>query len=86
VIFGVAVVFPVVITFGVDSPGVAPGKANSYRRCAPVNNVPANVPAPRAGTLLVIPNSNYRRTQSADGLWGTKRPTEHTKFFSVQSK
>jgi len=34
------VVFPVVITFGVDSPGVAPGKVNSYRRCAPVNNVP----------------------------------------------
>jgi len=32
VIFGVAVVSPVVITFGVDSPVVAPGKANSYRR------------------------------------------------------
>jgi len=31
VIFGVAVVFPVVITFGVDSPGVAPGKANSLQ-------------------------------------------------------
>jgi len=46
VILGVAVVFPVVITFCVDSPG----KANSYRRCAPVNNVPD----PRAGTLLVI--------------------------------
>ena len=48
--FGVAVVFPVVITFGVDSLGVAPAKVNSYRRCAPVNNVPA----PRAITLLVI--------------------------------
>jgi len=37
------VVFPVVITFGVDSPGFAPGKANSYRRCAPVNgNVASN--------------------------------------------
>ena len=28
-IFGVTVVFPVVITFGIDSPGVVPGKANS---------------------------------------------------------
>ena len=32
-----------VITFGVDSPGVAPGKVNSYRHCAPVNNVPARL-------------------------------------------
>jgi len=39
----------VVITFGVDSPGVAPGKLTSASRCAPVNNVPA----PWAGTLLV---------------------------------
>jgi len=52
-IFGVAVVFPVVITFGVagvlaERHAQAPvqgfsrghqGKANSYRRCAPVNNV-----------------------------------------------
>jgi len=35
---GCAGVFPVVITFGVDSPGIVPVKANSYRRCAPVNN------------------------------------------------
>ena len=32
-IFGVAVVFPVVITFGVDSPGVAPGKAKRRPLC-----------------------------------------------------
>jgi len=67
VIFGVAVVFPVVITFGVA--GVLAGRhvqaivqgffpwsigeqlqaLTSAGRCAPVNNVPA----PRAGTLLV---------------------------------
>jgi len=69
VIFGVAVVFPVVITFGVagvlagrhaqaavqgffpwSSPSALIRRASRAGRCAPVNNVPA----PRAGTLLVI--------------------------------
>ena len=59
-------VFPVVITFGVDSPNVAPGKANSYRRCAPVNNVLA----PRAGTLLVAVMSVSQHRKSVAGSDG----------------
>jgi len=64
VIFGIAVVFPVVITFGVAGvlaarhaqavvqgffPWLSPSVLTIAGRCAPVNNVPA----PRAGTLLV---------------------------------
>jgi len=78
VIFGVAVVFPVVITFGVAGilagrhaqavvqgffPWTSPSSLirqalTSAGRCALVNNVPA----PRAGTLLVslTGDNNYR--------------------------
>ena len=57
-------VFPGVITFGVDSPGVAPAKANSYGRCAPVNNVPVPRAAPSSeDPKLIIRVINFQLVQ-----------------------
>ena len=73
-IFGVAVVFPVVITFGVDSPGVAPGKANS---CAPVNNVPLLVP------VIITDSISLRQTLEAYPCRPDFRPDLDTPSYQI---